>query len=297
MNNDAFSSLHPALNFFFYIFIIACSMFFMHPIVLLIGLLSSFSYVFYLKGFKAMKFTIFGILPLILVGACLNPLFNHQGVTILRYLSDGNPLTLESIIYGFAAAVMFMVVLLWFSAYNASITSDKFLYLFGALVPKFSLVLSLSLRFVPLYQTQLKKIRDSQRAVGRDLENGNLLEKIKNGLAIFSILVTWALENAIITADSMQARGYGLKGRTNYSLYRFGKRDFKILMILLTCACLILMGFSFGFYSVRYFPSIKYREISLLTLFIYLPYVLFCNFPLMLNIVEDYRWKRIKSTI
>ncbi len=40
-----------------------------------------------------------------------------------------------------------------------------------------------------------------------------------------SILVTWALENAIDTADSMKDRGYVLPGRTAFSIYRFDRRD------------------------------------------------------------------------
>ena len=35
-----------------------------------------------------------------------NPAFDHEGATLLAYLPSGNPLTLESIAYGVAAAVM-----------------------------------------------------------------------------------------------------------------------------------------------------------------------------------------------
>ena len=40
-----------------------------------------------------------------LLAAVVNPAFVHQGVTILTYLPSGNPLTLESILYGLAAAL------------------------------------------------------------------------------------------------------------------------------------------------------------------------------------------------
>ena len=39
-------------------------------------------------------------LPVLLLAALVNPAFNHAGVTILIYLPSGNPLTLESILYG-----------------------------------------------------------------------------------------------------------------------------------------------------------------------------------------------------
>ncbi len=44
----------------------------------------------------------------------MNLAFNHEGATILAYLPSGNPLTLESIAYGFAAAAMLAAVVLWF---------------------------------------------------------------------------------------------------------------------------------------------------------------------------------------
>ena len=78
--------------------------------------------------------------PLLLFSAVLNPLFNHEGATILTYLPDGNPLTLESMLYGVSAAAMMVTVILWFSCYNSVMTSDKFLYLFGRVIPALSLL-------------------------------------------------------------------------------------------------------------------------------------------------------------
>ena len=40
-----------------------------------------------------------------------------------------------------------------------------------------------------------------------------------------SVTVTWALENAVVTADSMKSRGYGLPGRTAFARQRFDGRD------------------------------------------------------------------------
>ncbi len=85
-------------------------------------------------------FSLYGLLPLLLFSAVLNPLFNHEGATILTYLPDGNPLTLESMLYGVSAAAMMVTVILWFSCYNSVMTSDKFLYLFGRVIPALSLL-------------------------------------------------------------------------------------------------------------------------------------------------------------
>ena len=104
-------------------------------------------------------------------------------------------------------------------------SSDKVVFLFGRIMPSLSLVISMALRFVPRFSAQMKLVRNAQHTIGRDINEGTLFQKIRNAVKILSIMITWSLENAIETADSMKSRGHGLKGRTSYSLYKFDKRD------------------------------------------------------------------------
>ena len=129
--------------------------------------------------------------------ALINPAFNHEGATILTYLPSGNPLTLESVIYGICAAIMIVSVICHFSCYNEIMTSDKFIYLFGKIIPAMSLILSMTLRFVPKFSSQLKVVVNAQRCMGRDVSCGSILKRAKYGLNILSIMTTWSLENAI----------------------------------------------------------------------------------------------------
>lgn len=79
-----------------------------------------------------------------------NPLFIHNGETVLFFMND-NPITLEAIIYGGVSSLMIVGVLLWCRCYGAILTTDKFLYLFGRLIPKLGLILSMAFRFIPLF--------------------------------------------------------------------------------------------------------------------------------------------------
>ena len=45
-------------------------------------------------------------------------------------------------------------------------TSDKFIYLFGRVIPKLSLLLSMVLNFVPKFKQHFKEIDQSQKALG-----------------------------------------------------------------------------------------------------------------------------------
>lgn len=293
---DTFAAYHPTINFTFFCAVILCSMLFMHPILLCISVLAAFSYSIYLNGIKALRFNLVFVLPLMITVSLINPLFNHSGITILGYMRN-NPITLESIYYGMASGLMFASIILWFSCYNAIMTSDKFVYLFGRLAPALSLIFSMVLRFIPKFKTQIITISNAQKCIGRDVNNGTYIERARHGIKILSIMVTWALENAIETSDSMRSRGYGLKGRTSYSIFRFDKRDKGILLIMVIFISVIIAGSAAGQTSIQYFPSIKTGEITGFSILTYSAYFLLCFIPIILNVVEEVKWHYFRSEI
>lgn len=294
-NGGAFAAYHPTVNFLYFALVLIASMFFMHPICLVISLAGSFAYSIQLSGRRAVKFNFVYMVPMLLIAALINPAFNHEGVTILTYLHTGNPLTLESITYGLAAAVMLVSVVCWFSCYNAVMTSDKFIYLFGRIIPALSLIISMVLRFVPRFKAQLKVISNAQRCIGRDISNGSILQRAKHGLTILSVMVTWALENAIETADSMKSRGYGLPGRTAFSIFRFDRRDKTALLVIGGLGLYVLAGGAAGGIAWRYFPSMKGAWLSPYSVSVYLAYAALCLTPFIIQIQEDRAWKHLKS--
>ncbi|MDR2354673.1 MAG: energy-coupling factor transporter transmembrane protein EcfT [Clostridiales Family XIII bacterium] len=294
---DSFSSYNPIINLLYFTSVMLFSMFFMHPICLALSFLCAFAYSVYLRGKKALRTGLLFMLPMLLVTALINPAFNHEGATILLYLRDGNPLTLESIVYGIAAALMLITIISWFVCYSKVMTSDKLVYLFGRLIPALSLVLSMALRLVPRFKAQIKVVSDAQKCVGRDISNGNLLRRARHGIRIVSIMVTWALENAIETADSMRCRGYGLPGRTAFSVFRFDRRDFAALLFILACDAYITAGALAGGLYFRYFPSVAgvwggTYPISLFAVC----FALFAM-PVAINVREDRKWKLLESKI
>jgi energy-coupling factor transport system permease protein len=270
-------------------------MVFTHPVCLAVSLSSAVTYSIYLNGKKAVRFLLFAMLPMFIIAALINPAFSHAGETILTYLPSGNPMTLESIIYGISTAAMLISVIEWFSGYNAVMTSDKFVYLFGRVIPAMSLLLSMTLRFVPKFKAQIKVVSNAQRCVGRDVSNGGVLQRAKNGLTILSIMITWALENAIETADSMKSRGYGLPGRTAFSIYRFDKRDRAALIFLVLCGSYIIVGAALGGLKWRYYPSLKGVGFGAVSVSMYLVYLALFVSPVVINLQEDRKWTALQS--
>lgn len=294
---DAFFKLHPAVNFIFFVFVLALSMFIMNPICLALSLVCAFVNAVYLNGIKTVKLCLKFILPMVLLIVLINPVFNHQGVTILTYFPWDNPLTLESIVYGIASAALLSSVVLWFSVFNSVITSDKIVYLFGKIIPSLSLVLSMSLRFVPKFSTQLKNVRNAQRCIGRDVSDGSAVSRIKNGIRIISIMLSWSMENAIETADSMKSRGFGLKGRTAYSIYKFDRRDLVVLIIVALLGVSVSVSAIMGVIDFTYYPSIKGSLTDVPSLIVFFLYGILMLIPTILNIGEGIKWKRLRSVI
>lgn len=293
---DAFSSFHPVVNFTYFTAAILFSMFFMHPVFLAVSLLCGMIYSIRLNGMRALRFNLFYLLPTLVLVALINPAFNHEGVTILLYVND-NPITLESIVYGIASSAMFVSVILWFSCYNTVMSSDKFIYLFGRVIPALSLILSMVLRFVPKFKAQVRVISNAQRCIGRDVKTGTVLQRAKNGITILSILTTWALENAIETANSMKSRGYGLKGRTSFSNYRFDSRDKAVFSVMGSLMLAVLAGAVTGENSLRYFPSLSANPVSAWSVLVYLSYASLLLLPVVFDSLEELRWYRMKSKI
>ena len=293
---DCFSTYHPVVNFVFFAEVLGFSMFLLHPVCLVISLLCGAGYALCLNGRKAVGLCLKAVLPMMVFTAILNPIFSHEGITILTYLPSGNPLTLESVLYGLAAAAMLGAVVLWFSCFSAVITSDKFVYLFGRIIPALSLVLSMALRFVPRFGQQLRVVTRAQKCIGRDPSRGSLLHRIKCAGAILSVMVTWSLENGIDTADSMKSRGYGLPGRTAFSIFRFDKRDKQALVLLLALGAAVLAGAALDSLTWRYFPSVKWSTAPL-SLAVLAAYGALCAFPIILNRKEARKWKALRSNI
>ncbi len=250
-----------------------------------------------LKGKKQVRTNLLYMLPTLIIMALMNPVFNHEGATVLRYMKSGNPLTLESIIYGICAAAMIVSVICHFFCYNEVMTSDKFIYLFGRIIPSMSLIISMTLRFVPGFFQHLKVVTNAQKCMGRDISRGNIIQRAKNGLNILSIMTTWALENAIDTADSMKSRGYGLPGRTAFSIFRFDKRDLKALVFILLLGGYTLAGNLLGGMYFRFFPSIKTAGVSPFGISVFAAYFLLCMCPVIIELWEVRRWKALRSKI
>ncbi len=292
-----FRHYHPIVNFIYFLIVFGFTMASMNPVILSISIFSAFVYSVMLSGGGTIKKNLSYMLPIVFFLAVSNPIFNHQGVTIIAYFPNGSPLTLEAVIYGVASAVMVSGIICWFSCYNFVMTSDKFIYLFGRLIPSMSLIFSMTLKLVPQFIRQIKIVADAQKTLGRDTSNGSIKKRIKSGISIISVMVTWSLERAVDTSDSMKSRGYGLFKRTSFAIYTFTIRDVIVLIGILLLSIYILAAFISGKIDFIYYPNIEGACITPYTISVYLACVLLYMMPVLIEIWEATRWKFLRRKI
>ncbi|MBQ7040381.1 MAG: energy-coupling factor transporter transmembrane protein EcfT [Clostridia bacterium] len=282
-------NLHPFVSFLYYLLVIVFSVCIMHPVCILLSVFGSVLLSVKLSGKKMLKFYLMFILPTAILAAVLNPLFNHQGVTILAYFPNGNPLTKESLLYGFAASGMIASVMSWFYSFNLIITSDKIVYLFGKITPSLSLLISMILRFVPNFKRQIEEIAVAQKGMGIYKQN-----KLKAVLSVLSAEITVALESAVVTSDSMKSRGYGTAKRTFYSNYTLRKFDVIFLLVISALGLINIALWSGGAFKSSFYPVITISDMPALSVILY---GIFCLLPFILESVEEIRWNVLKSKI
>lgn len=254
MKKTEFCNLHPVVNLAFFAVVIGFSMIFMHPAALGVSLVGAVCFFVRLRGVRGAGFLVKLALPAALITAIINALFNHRGETVLTRLPNGSPITLESLLYGASAAAMMAAVLIWFACFSIVMTSDKLTYLFGRIIPSLSLVLSMTLRFVPRFKEQFERVREARLCMGKPAETPK--GKIKEAFECFSVMMQWSPEGTADTADSMKARGFGLRGRTTFAVYRVSARDVWLLVWLGACAALIITAAVNGCFAWDFFEGI-----------------------------------------
>ena len=282
---------HPIVSLIYFIALIGFSMVFMHPLCIAISLLGGLSYSIILKGKRAVILSLFMLLPLFVLTAVLNPVFNHAGVTVLTYLPSGNPLTLESLLYGLCSAGMLVSVVCHFSCLSEVMTGEKFLEVLGRISPSSALVVSMTFRFVPLFAREIRLVAEAQKGIGRGMD-GNIIKKIKSGVKTLSIMITKSLENALESAQSMKSRGYGSGRRSSFSNFRFDARDGTTLGAVLLLSTIVLIGAIFGESAAVFFPKIKISNLNCENAEFFAAYLILSFLPIMIEIKEVWRWRK-----
>lgn len=293
---NCFDKIHPILLFSYLVCVIFLGMLILHPIYLVVSVCCSFISLWLVQGNGAFR-RIALSLPMIIIITLINPLFNTDGITILFMLFN-RPFTLEALLYGFILAMLCVTVINWFGVYEKIITTDKFIYLFGRIFPSVSLLFSMVMRFIPLYKRRFTTLMESGKYIGKGIaQEQSKTDNLLNSLTLLSAMLSISLENAVITSDSMKSRGYGLKGKTSYSIYKWKHSDTALLCIFLFSLFISIIFILLKTSVVEIIPIIKLPPFNIQFYCGILSYTILLLLPAIYAGGKELKWSILKSKI
>lgn len=299
-SNNFLALLHPAVTLGFFACALGLTVLVAAPAFVALSFGAAACCLITVRGRRAWGL-IGGLVPLVVLVAAMNPLFNTEGATVLFAYGDGRPYTAEALIRGIAMGATLAAALLWFASLNAVLTSDKATFLFGSAAPALTTVLTLVMRLVPGYGRRATEVFRARRALGRDAgEPESLAEKVRAGATVLGALTGWALDHGVVTADSMAARGFGSGKRTSYRSYRFTGRDGAVVAVAVVLLMAIGAGVLAGAVPLGYVPADTFAAgvaPSPLAVGVLVAYGAFLLLPAALNLGGEVRWRCSLSNI
>ena len=190
--------------------------------------------------------------------AVLNPLFGGGGLDVLW--EAHLPLlhirvTIQGLAFGLGTALRLTAVISAFALYTVVLDADDQLALLSRLSFRSGLVISLATRLFPVLTRDGERIAEAQRSRGVELDAGGRRQRAAARLPLLAALTTQSLERAMDVAASMEARGYGRPGRTNWNKRRLVEPgDRFVVALALAAGVLLAAGLAFRFFAYAYYP-------------------------------------------
>lgn len=194
---------------------------------------------FFLKGLKPILY--------ILVFTIVYHIFFTKGENLLFHYGIFS-ISIEGIVAGGRIVMRVILLVLITSLLTLSTKPLDLAYGFEVLckplkrlhfpVEQFSLMIAITLRFIPTIVMELEKITEAQKARGVNFEDKSFFKKIFSYIPIIVPLLFTSIQRAENLANAIDARAYGDgSGRTRYKVLRFENRDY-----LAICVGLLLIG-------------------------------------------------------
>lgn len=138
--------------------------------------------------------------------------------------------------YAFSMVFRFLALTSAFSVFFLTTTPDDFMSALEKIgLPKeYTLMFTMSMRFVPTLARDLQIIVDAQKSRGLELEKGSLIRKVKNYVPILIPLIIYEIRRSIMIAEALEARAFGaLKQTTSYTELKMKFKDYIFIIIII----------------------------------------------------------------
>ncbi|CAM3228759.1 energy-coupling factor transporter transmembrane component T [Filibacter tadaridae] len=287
--SNGLERMHPFVLFLYYVAVGVLAMYFNHPLFLGVGCIVLILVNLTHDNGKALKKWIPMLSVMCAVIILVNPFINSRGTHIFFYFR-GKQVTLEATLYGAVLSMSLVLILLMFISFNLILNGNKFLFVFSRFLPRTAFLTMLAIRFVPLLNRRLDEIADVQRVKGLSIKTGTIRQRAKSGMVILQVLLTWSLEEAIETSDSMKARGYGIGKRSPYIPYRLARQEVGWLVTLAVLLLICLVGGLLGYGKIIIYPQLGTLQLYPIDWIVFISMLVIMAFPLLIEGRELLKW-------
>lgn len=291
---SCFEMFNPATVFIFFTCVIVSGIFTMNPVITVISLAGAVLLWIVMPGRKNKKIHIYTALMTLACMVC-NPVFGHNGATVIAVVNNHN-ITVEAGLYGLFLGFMLSAAVYWFASFSKIMTADKIIYITAFISQKAALVITMALRFIPLYLNKARQINNTQKALGL-YKDETIVSRVRGAARVLSVLLTYMIEKTIITSDSMAARGYSGRRRRNFSLYSFGAGDIVFLAVSVIFTACTVYASSKGALVYDFYPYADVPSTQPLALTGCVGYGVLCISPSIAEGGSRLKWRYLKSKI
>ena len=156
------------------------------------------------------------VLTMVILSTLINSLFSHVGSATLFIIPEswplvGGPVTIESLAYGAINGLVISTLYILFNIINLALSIKQITRLIPRAFHPVAMVVTISLTFFPTIQKRAREIKEAQ------MIRGNPMKRITDWMPIIIPLLVTSLENAILLAESMTARGFHQQTEFNSS--------------------------------------------------------------------------------
>jgi len=186
------------------------------------------------------------------MAALINLIAGHTGADVMVRLPSGWPLvggalTVESLAYGGALGLGLVAALLAVAPLSLVLEPHDIVDAMPAPLERTGIALATSLNLVSGFGRTFAAVRDAQRMRGwrpRGLRSWN---------EVLVPVVLTAIEDSVLLAEAMEARGFGAGRRTSYAMARWNRWDLTVVVAALGAVALF-MGLRLAGAQIDWYP-------------------------------------------
>lgn len=256
--------LHPICKIIWVLAIVLGSMLIDDPILLSLLFLSTIAFSIIGKILREWWSFIKLALYLSVFIIIINVLASQHGETIL-YSIQGLPLlgtisiTMEAILFSLGMSLRLLATISAFAILTLTINPDDLLQTILLLKIPYKTVFTTSIAasFIPCLLKDVDTLQSSLKTRGYKMDEGKIISRIKKRASLILPLLSNSLERSIQSAEAMESRGFGSKGKkTFYKKVQTTQADYFFIFLSISLFILFISMWILKIGAYNYYPNL-----------------------------------------